>query len=125
MEQIIHDVVCQSKGVNSRVLYFRDEVEEQPQKRKYPTRTKDPSNTVTCAYCNEKFKNTNSLKSHVSKAKGTQCSIEHATSGKSANLEERKKIEAKKFVCKRCGMRYISQESLDRHVRGVHKKIKQ
>ena len=94
-------------------------------KRKYSTRTKDPSNTVTCAYCNEKFKNKNSLKSHVSKAKGTKCSRDHATSGLSANLEERQKIAAKEFVCNTCGKRYISQDSMDRHVRGVHKKIKQ
>ena len=93
MEQVLHDVVCQSKGVTSRVLQFRDEEgEEEQQKRKYSTRTKDPSNKVTCAYCNEKFKNKNSLKSHVSKAKGTKCSRDHATSGLSANLEERQEI---------------------------------
>lgn len=122
--QILHDVVCHKKGVNSEVLQFLDE-DGETQKRKYSTRVKNPANSVTCFYCKEKFKNDKSLNSHVSKSKGTKCSKLHETSTLPANLEKRKKLLDKEFPCTYCGNRYISQESLDRHVRGVHKKLKQ
>ena len=124
IEQILHDVVCHKKGITSNVLQFVDEEEEQ-RKRKYSTRAKNPNNSVTCAYCKEKFKNENSLKSHVSKAKGTKCSKIHEHETLPANLEKRQKILAKDFNCKYCGKKYSSHDSMDMHVRGVHKKLKQ
>ena len=93
------------------------------QKRNYSSRANNPDSNVTCAYCNVKFKNEGSLRSHVSKAKGTKCSKLHKISGLPAKLERRQEIDAKKFVCDYCGKRYVSQESLDRHVRGGHMKI--
>ena len=66
-----------------------------------------------------------SLRSHVRQAKGTKCSRIHETSTLPANLEKRQNILAKELPCKYCGKRYGSQDSMDRHVRGVHKKLKQ
>ena len=74
------------KGIKSNVLQIVDEDEEK-QKWKYWTRAKNPDNSVTCAYCKEKFKNDNSLKSHVSRAKGTKCSRIHEHETLPANLK--------------------------------------
>ena len=83
----------------------------------------NPDSNVTCAYCNVKFKNDESLKQHVSKKKNTKCSRLHRTSGLPAKLEKRQEDAAKPHGCKHCGKRFVSQNSMQNHIRKVHTNV--
>ena len=123
IEQILHDVLTRSLHKKPRTLEYQDD-DQFKDKRKYKARARptNSENKFTCAYCLQKFKTYDSLKTHVSKGKNTTCHKMHTVSGQSFVLEIREKNNAKKFPCPHCGKRYVSQDSLRRHA-GVHNNI--
>ena len=107
IEQILDDVVAKGEGEEPADLVFDDD-EEFRQKRHYTSRANNPDSNVTCACCNVKFKNDESLKQHVSKKKNTKCSRLHRASGLPAKLEKRQEDAAKPHGCKHCSKRFLN-----------------